>query len=78
MDGTDLSTMVGTDRASGSGLDLQSYARYQNRSGVSYFLFIILFLSCFKPDGKLKGGWKLEHISQAFDIANIFQVPRGS
>jgi len=35
LDGTDLSTMVGSDRASGSGLDLQSYARYQNRSGIS-------------------------------------------
>lgn len=35
LSGTDLSTMVGTDRASGSGLDLQSYARYQNRSGIS-------------------------------------------
>lgn len=35
LDGQDLSTMVGTDRASGSGLDLQNYARYQNRSGIS-------------------------------------------
>lgn len=35
LDGTDLSTMVGSDRASGSGLDLQGYARYQNRSGIS-------------------------------------------
>ena len=35
LDGSDLSTMVGTDRASGSGLDLQGYARYQNRSGIS-------------------------------------------
>lgn len=35
LDGTDLSTMVGTDRASGSGLDLQGYARYQNRSSIT-------------------------------------------
>eukprot|EP00111_Clytia_hemisphaerica_P022683 TCONS_00066749-protein len=35
LSGQDLSTMVGTDRASGSGLDLQNYARYQNRSGIS-------------------------------------------
>ncbi|XP_057317507.1 transcription initiation factor IIB-like isoform X1 [Hydractinia symbiolongicarpus] len=35
LDGTDLSTMVGSDRASGSGLDLQGYSRYQNRSGIS-------------------------------------------
>lgn len=35
LSGQDLSTMVGTDRASGSGLDVQSYARYQNRSGIS-------------------------------------------
>lgn len=35
LSGQDLSTMVGTDRASGSGLDLQGYARYQNRSGIS-------------------------------------------
>jgi len=33
--GTDLSTMVGSDRASGSGLDLQGYSRYQNRSSMS-------------------------------------------
>jgi len=37
LDGQDLSTMVGTDRASGSGLDVQNYARYQNRSGVRDF-----------------------------------------
>ena len=36
--------MVGSDRASGSGLDLQGYARYQNRSGVSMCLFTYLFL----------------------------------
>merc|ERR1712183_419478 len=33
LNGTDLSTMIGSDRASGSGLDIQGYARYQNRSG---------------------------------------------
>jgi len=35
LDGSDLSTMVGSDRSSGSGLDLQGYARYQNRSGIT-------------------------------------------
>ena len=44
LDGTDLSTMVGADRASGSGLDLQGYARYQNRSSVSYIWLLNLCL----------------------------------
>lgn len=35
LNGTDLSTVIGSDRASGSGLDIQGYARYQNRSGIS-------------------------------------------
>lgn len=35
LNGTDLSTMIGTDRASGAGLDIQGYSRYQNRSSMS-------------------------------------------
>ena len=36
--------MVGADRASGSGLDLQGYARYQNRSSVSHIWLMNLCL----------------------------------
>ena len=39
--------MVGTDRASGSGLDLQGYARYQNRSSVSHTELNFTMLSYF-------------------------------
>ena len=58
--------MVGTDRASGSGLDLQNYARYQNRSGVSRFLCLHCTL------------FGCRRSVQRFAIAlnNIFNIPK--
>ena len=45
--------MVGADRASGSGLDLQGYARYQNRSSVSYIWLLNLCLFVYRWKGLL-------------------------